>query len=271
MKEELRQKYEALKTYLKSLNSVAVAYSSGVDSTLLLWAAKEALGDRMCAVTARSCFFPSAEQAEALQFCKENGIRHLQAEVDEQQIEGFTANPPNRCYLCKKTLFTGMKELASREGFAAIAEGSNMDDLGDYRPGMQAIRELEITSPLREVGLYKNEIREISRELGLPTWNKPSYACLASRFPYGEEITREKLLMVDRAEEYLRSLGFHQLRVRIHGKLARIELTPDDMRALMEEDTRKKVYQTLQEYGFSYVSLDLLGYRTGSLNEVLKK
>ena len=271
MREELRQKYRKLKEYLTSLYSVAVAYSSGVDSTLLLWAAKEALGDKMCAVTARSCFFPAREQAEAVEFCKKHGIRQLQVEVNEQEIDGFTQNPPNRCYLCKKTLFSNMHELARENGFEAVAEGSNMDDLGDYRPGMQAIKELGTKSPLREAGLYKSEIREISRELGLPTWNKPSYACLASRFPYGEEITREKLRMVDQAEEYLRSLGFHQLRVRIHGNLARIELLPEDIPAFLQEDVRLSVQRTFREFGFLYTALDLLGYRTGSLNEGLKK
>lgn len=267
---ELLEKYDALKKYIKSFGSVAVAFSSGVDSTFLLYASKEALGDQAIAVTASSCSFPKRELDEAKAYCKSMGIRHLIVRSEELEIEGFSQNPANRCYLCKKELFEKIREIAGSEGIAEIAEGSNLDDNGDYRPGLIAVAELGIKSPLREVGFTKKEIRTLSRYLGLPTWEKQSFACLASRFPYGETISEEKLRMVDQAEQFLLDMGFHQLRVRIHGDIARIELMPEEFPRFLSEEVRSQVNEHFKKIGFHYVTLDIQGYRTGSMNEVLE-
>ena len=263
------EKYENLKKYLQELGSVAVAFSSGVDSTFLLKTAHDVLGDKAIAITASSNLFPQRELKESSAFCKAENIRQVIFNVDELAIEGFKNNPKNRCYLCKHTLFTKIKEIAAKNKLAFVAEGSNMDDNGDYRPGLQAIAELDIKSPLRHAELYKQEIRELSKELGLPTWDKPSFACLASRFVYGETISEEKLNMVDRAEDLLRSKGFKQFRVRIHDTIARIEILPSEFEKIMQSDIRQDIVQKFKEYGFKYVSLDLQGYRTGSMNETI--
>ena len=269
-KTQLR-KYNELKSMMNGFGSVAVAFSGGVDSTFLLYAAKKALGDRVIAVTAQSCSFPKRELNEAKAFCGERQIRHFICESEELDIEGFSHNPKNRCYLCKHELFEKIQKIAEQEKITAIVEGSNLDDNGDYRPGLQAVAELGIKSPLRQIGFTKNDIRTLSRYLELPTWDKQSFACLSSRFVYGETISKEKLGMVDRAEQLLLDLGFHQVRVRIHDTMARIEVLPEEFVKLIAEDTRAKIITGFREYGFTYISMDLIGYRTGSMNEVIDK
>lgn len=264
------EKYSELKEYIASLGSAAVAFSGGVDSTFLLKAARDALGDNVIAVTACSRAFPERELREAKKFCQDNRIRHIIVHSEELDIDGFRQNPENRCYLCKQELFNKIWDIARDSHMNAVVEGSNLDDNGDYRPGLLAVRELGVKSPLREARFTKDEIRRMSRELGLPTWNKQSFACLSSRFAYGETITEEKLGMVDQAEQLLLDLGFHQVRVRVHGMIARIELFPSEFEKLMREDVRQTVHARLKALGFTYVTLDLKGYQTGSMNETLK-
>lgn len=267
---ETQNKKYALEEYFKELNSVAIGFSSGVDSTLMLKVACDTLGcDNVIAVTARSAWFPSRELEEAIEFCKSLGVRHYFVDVSMDEIEGFKENPKNRCYICKLALFGGIIKLANKLNIENVCEGSNMDDLGDYRPGLQAIKELGVKSPLRQVELYKSEIREISKELNLPTWKKPSFACLASRFVYGELITVEKLKMVENAEDLLIRLGFEQFRVRMHGKMARIEVLPVDFTKLINH--ADEINNHLKNLGFSYVSMDLGGYKMGNMNNDILK
>ena len=267
--DELLQKKIKLVEYLKKLGSVAVAFSSGVDSTFLLKTAHDLLGDNAIAVTARSYSFPKRELDDSVAFCKAEGINQIIVETDELQIDGFKENPPDRCYICKKALFTKLLAAVSEQGIFHLVEGSNVDDDGDYRPGHRAIAELGIKSPLREAGLYKADIRALSKQLGLPTWDKPSFACLSSRFPYGEEITKEKLAMVEKAEEKLLELGFRQVRVRIHAKIARIEITPAEFEKMLCPGISSYVNDYLQKLGFLYVTMDLGGYKTGNMNKGL--
>ena len=269
MNDALHEKKKKLENYLSGLGSVAIAFSSGVDSTFLLKTAQNVLGNKVIAVTAKSCSFPVRELKEAQDFCVREGIEHIIIESEELSIDGFRQNPKNRCYLCKHELFTKISEVAAERGIRYIAEGSNMDDNGDYRPGLQAVAELGILSPLRFAELTKDEIRALSKEMGLPTWNKQSFACLSSRFVYGETISEEKLRMVDKAEQLLLDLGFHQVRVRIHGRIARIEILPEEFGRLIDKSVCENVNQTLKNLGFSYITMDLVGYRTGSMNETL--
>lgn len=264
------RKWENLKTYLGRFERAAVAFSGGVDSVFLLKAAQEALGEQVLAVTVHLASFPEREKQEAAAFCRQEGIRHVVCTVDEFQIEGFAQNPKNRCYLCKKKLMGEILKAAREHGISDVLEGSNLDDTGDYRPGMQAVRELGLKSPLKEANLTKAEIRMLSREMGLATWDKPSFACLASRFVYGETITREKLRMTEKAEQRLMDLGFRQVRVRMHGEMARIEILPPDFEKMYQNDVREEISAYLKQLGFRYVTLDLEGYRTGSMNETRK-
>ena len=264
-------KLDELRSYLADKKRLVVAFSGGVDSTFLLKVAHDVLGDGVIAVTARSCSFPERELNEAKEFCKKEGIRHVVVESEELKIEGFSHNPKNRCYLCKKELFTKIWDIAKENDIPYVAEASNLDDNGDYRPGLVAVKELEVLSPLREAGLDKQTIRDLSKELGLPTWNKQSFACLSSRFVYGEEITEKKLGMVDKAEQFLLDHGFHQVRVRIHGDIARIEIAPEEFGKLFDGGLAAETNRVLKELGFSYVTLDLGGYRTGSMNDLLSE
>lgn len=264
-------KLNRLKEELAGYGSVAVAFSSGVDSTFLLRVAHEVLGEKAIAVTASSCLFPGREQAEAEAFCEMEGIRHLVFEFEETAVDRFCENNPNRCYLCKKALFKEVLRISRKQGIRVAADGSNVDDEGDYRPGLMAAAELGIRSPLKKAGLSKAEIRGLSREMGLFTWDKPSFACLASRIPYGDCITKQKLGMIEQAEQWLSDRGFRQFRVRVHGNMARIEVMPDEFGRLLDRQLREEVVSVFQSYGFSYVSLDLSGYRTGSMNETIRR
>lgn len=263
------EKLQALKTQLSQLDGLIIAFSGGVDSTFLLRVAYDVMGDRVLAVTARSSTYPEREYQEALAFAKDLGARHMVITSEELDVEGFADNPPNRCYLCKDELFGKICEIAQAQHIPWVADGSNVDDLGDYRPGMAATQEHGVISPLRDAGLTKADIRELSRELGLSTWDKPAFACLSSRFPYGQRITREALKRVDEAEQLLLDHGFRQVRVRDHGELARIEVDPAERSRFFDEALLDSLYEAFKAIGYRYTALDLKGYRTGSMNESL--
>jgi len=267
----LHEKYELLKINLQTLESVVVAFSGGVDSTFLLKTAYDVLGKNVLAVTARSSTYPERELREAKEFTSKYGIVHEIIVSEELDVDGFSENPVNRCYLCKNELFVKIDEVASKYGIQHIAEGSNYDDLSDYRPGLKAISEHGVLSPLRMVELTKEEIRNLSQELDIPTWNKPAFACLSSRFPYGQKITREKLAMVDKAEQLLLDYGFRQVRVRHHGDVARIEVSQSELQKFFDIELMQLIDDNFKKIGFAYTALDLKGYRMGSMNETLKK
>jgi len=264
MKDNLKK----LQEYLLKLDNALIAFSGGVDSTFLAKVSYDVLGNRALAVTVTSPIHAKSELKEAVELAKKIGIPHLVVEFNDiLEIEEFRKNPLNRCYICKFNLFSRFKAIAEEKGFKYILEGTNADDVSDFRPGRRALKELGILSPLLECGIKKEEIRILSKEMGLPTWDKPSYACLASRIPYGEEITYDKLSMVEKAEEDLKDLGFSGFRVRYHGDVARVELPKDQMETIFKEGIREEIVKRIKRAGFKYVALDLEGYRAGSLNE----
>jgi len=266
---DLKTKMTELKKILTEMESILIAFSGGVDSTFLLKVSHDVLGDRVLAVTARSETYPEREYRESVELAQSIGARHLTIETREIDNPGFAGNPPDRCYYCKSELFQRLQKVAQEESLHVVVDGSNADDVGDFRPGLKAACELGVRSPLKEAGLTKEDIREVSHELGLATWDKPAFACLSSRFPYGEEITDEKLAMVGAAEEILHALGCRQVRVRHHGDTARIEVPPEDIPRLASIEVRAKFVARFKEIGYQYITLDLEGYRSGSMNETL--
>jgi pyridinium-3,5-biscarboxylic acid mononucleotide sulfurtransferase len=262
-------KERELRELLHSFGSVMVAFSGGVDSAYLAYLAHAEMGERSLAVTGDSASYPTFQRELADQFRSQFGLRHEMIFTEEFDDENYTSNPPNRCYYCKSELYTKLKQMARERGMAVICDGTNADDVGDYRPGRQAAREMGVRSPLLECGMTKADIRELSRRAGLPTWDEPASACLSSRVPYGQIVTIEKLSMIDRAEMALKRLGFRQVRVRHHGDVARIEIAEQEMNRALDQEMAIQMSAALKPLGFKYVTLDLEGYRTGSLNEAL--
>ena len=265
----MNRKLQDLKEILAGMQSVLVAYSGGADSTLLLKIAKDTLGEKVLAVTAKSPTYPSEEIKAAKEMARRLGVRHLMIETEELTDPDFSSNPPDRCYHCKQELFCKLGAIAKEHNLNYVLDGSNYDDLSDFRPGMKAAQELGVRSPLEEAMLTKEDIRKFSKELGLPTWDKPSFACLASRFPYGTMITEEVLVKLDKAERFIRGLKIPQVRVRHHGHLARIEVLREDISVLLQK--RDEIVRTFKDLGYTYVTVDLQGYRTGSMNEALER
>lgn len=262
-------KYEKLKNLLGEMGKVLVAFSGGVDSSFLLKVAVDVLGENVLAVIASSETYPEKERDEAVKLAKRLNVRHKVIQTKELENPDFAHNPPERCYFCKMELFSKLKDIAESDGIPHVLDGSNFEDTSDFRPGAKAAEELGVRSPLKEVGLVKQEIRQLSKYVDLPTWNKPSLACLSSRFPYFTEIESESLKQVAQAEEFLKGLGFNQVRVRHHGQIARVEIEPQEFSKIVERATKEKIINAFKKFGFIYIALDLAGFRSGSMNEPL--